>query len=87
MTTTHAIISALTDLTTDFVSVVAVVRDGRRLVVSYTALTDDLGDAEGWGAQVSSEIGAILKPAGFEFVDSGADDPGIYESWRLPVAA
>ena len=82
---TTAIIAALTALSCDAYTVRATVRDGS-IVASYHATDSDLGQAEHDGAEASARIAAILKPAGYAFIDAGGDDPGIYEVWEEPDA-
>ena len=80
------IISALTALSCDAYAVTATDR-GARLVVSYHATATDLGQAEYDGADASARIAEVLEAAGYDFVDAGGDDPGVYEVWRAPAPA
>ena len=85
MTTAANLIDALTALSCDAYTVAATVREGR-IVASYRAKSSDLGQAEHDGEDASKRIGAILKPAGYDFVDAGGDDPGIYEAWAAAMS-
>ena len=83
--TTTTTIDALTDLTCDAYTVVAVVR-GDTIVASYHTTAADLAQAELDGADASERIAGVLDAAGYTFSDAGADDPGIYEVWSATAA-